>query len=89
MPTISIFYGIIISMYYKDDKQHSMPHIHADYQGKSAVFSIPDGNILAGSFPPKKRKLVQAWIEIRHEDLLANWELAVNGKMVFPIDPLR
>ena len=89
MATISIFYGIIISMMYMDNKQHTIPHVHADYQGQSVVLSIPDGDILAGSFPPKKLKLVRAWIEIHHEDLLANWELAVHGKTVFSIDPLR
>ena len=89
MATLSIFYGIIISMMYMDNKQHSIPHIHADYQGQSAVLSIPEGDILAGDFPPKKLKLVRAWIEIHHEDLLANWNLAVNGKTVFTIDPLK
>jgi len=86
---ISIFYGIIISMMYMDNKQHALPHIHADYQGQSVVLSIPDGEILAGDFPPRKLKLVRAWIEIHNENLLANWELAVNGKTVFTIDPLR
>jgi hypothetical protein len=40
---------------------------------------------LAGTLPPKKHKLVVAWIEIHQEDLLADWELAVNGKKPFPI----
>jgi hypothetical protein len=34
-------------------------------------------------------KLVQAWIEIHKEELLANWELAINGQEVFKIDPLK
>ena len=89
MATISMFYGIIVSMMYMDNKQHSAPHIHADNQGQSVVLSIPDGDILAGDFPPKKLKLVRAWIEIHHEDLLANWELAINGKTIFTIEPLR
>ena len=89
MATISIFYGIIVSMMYMDNKQHALPHIHADYQGQSAVLSIPDGEILAGEFSPRKLKLVRAWIEIHQEDLLANWKLAVNGKTVFTIDPLK
>ena len=76
-------------MMYMDNKQHALPHIHADYQGVSVVLSIPAGEILAGEFPPRKLKLVRAWIEIHHEDLLANWALAVNGKTIFMIDPLR
>jgi hypothetical protein len=34
-------------------------------------------------------KLVQAWIEIHNEDLMADWELAINGQNIFKIDPLR
>ena len=89
MAIISMFYGIIISMMYMDNKQHSMPHIHADYQGYSVVLSIPDGDILTGDFPSKKLKIVRAWLEIHQEDLMADWELAVNGKTIFTIEPLR
>jgi hypothetical protein len=40
---------------------------------------------LAGELPLNKHKLVVAWIEIHQEELLANWDLAVNGKKPFPI----
>jgi hypothetical protein len=53
-----------------------------------AVYSISDGVLLAGSLPPNKHKLVVAWIEIHQEDLLADWNLAVNGKQPFPIKGL-
>ena len=88
MPTISMFYGILVRMFYKDTDKHSSPHIHADYQGQVGVYSIPDGQLLGGSLPPNKHKLVIAWIEIHHEDLLANWQLAANGKKPFPIKGL-
>ena len=55
MPTISMFYGIIIRMFYRDNKQHHIPHIHAEYQGDVAVFAIQDGSILDGSVPNSKR----------------------------------
>jgi hypothetical protein len=89
MPTISMFYGIVISMYFFDDERHKLPHIHAKYQGAEAVFSIIDGECLNGSMPPGKTRLVQAWIEIHRESLMADWALAVNGEALFPIDPLR
>ena len=50
---------------------------------------MPDGEIMEGSIPNNKMKLVEAWIEIHKEDLLANWELAVNGQEVFKIEPLK
>ncbi|HWF61951.1 MAG TPA: DUF4160 domain-containing protein [Nitrospira sp.] len=88
MPTISMFYGILIRMFFRDTEKHHMPHIHADYQRQVAVYSIPDGTLLAGDLPPNKHKLVVAWIEIHQEDLLADWNLAVNGKKLFPIKGL-
>ncbi|MCP4492988.1 MAG: DUF4160 domain-containing protein [Gammaproteobacteria bacterium] len=45
---------------------HSLPHIHAEYQGKTDVYSIQDGEVLAGGLPSKKHKLVVAWMEIHH-----------------------
>ncbi len=88
MPTISMFYGILIRMFFKDTERHHKPHIHADYQGQVAVYSIPDGDVLASALPPNKHKLVVAWIEIHRDDLLADWELAVHGKKPFNIKGL-
>ncbi len=42
---------------------------------------------LPGNFP-SCLKLVQAWIEIHQEELLANWQLAVNGERPFRIESL-
>ncbi|MDA0839527.1 MAG: DUF4160 domain-containing protein [Planctomycetota bacterium] len=72
MPVISMFYGIIVSMYFLDNRQHKMPHIHAKYQDSEAVLSIPEGELLDGSLPPAKLRLVSAWIEIHRDDLMAN-----------------
>lgn len=89
MPVISMFYGIIIRMYFIDNKQHSMPHIHVEYSGSRAVFSLEDGGLLAGKLPSKQVRLVQAWIELHTEELMADWALAVKGDTPFRIDPLR
>ena len=89
MPVISMFYGIIISMYFLDEKKHKLPHIHVRYQNEEAVFSIPDGEIIEGSIKISKTKLVQAWIEIHKEELMADWDLAKKGEEVFKIDPLK
>jgi hypothetical protein len=89
MPTISMFYGILILIYFYDNKQHSTPHIHAEFAEHEASIAIDDGRILAGSLPSGKLKLVQAWIEIHRDDLMVDWKLAVAGEPVFKIDPLR
>lgn len=89
MPIISLFYGIVIQMYFFDTKQHHLAHFHAKYQNHSAAIAIESGEILEGSLPPGKMKLVLAWLEIHREDLLADWSLAVEGQQVFQIEPLR
>ena len=89
MPIVSMFYGIIIYMYALDTKQHHLPHIHIEYQGQEAVIGIPDGELIVGELPTNKMKLVQAWIEIHQEELVADWAIADKGGEIFKIDPLR
>jgi hypothetical protein len=76
-------------MFYRDNQQHHLPYIYAEFQGEVAVFAIQDGSILYGSLPAPKPKLVDAWIEIHRDELLADWQLAVEGENVFKIKGLE
>ena len=89
MPVISMFYGIMILVFYFDNKKHNLPHIHAQYAEHEAIVGIDDGEVLEGSLPRSKIRLDQAWVEIHREDLLANWKLTVEGRQPFKIEPLR
>ncbi len=89
MPTISMFYGILVLIYYKDNSHHHLPHIHIRYQNFKASVAIEDGRILEGQLPPRQLKLVQAWIEIHRDELFADWELAIDGEEPYKIEPLR
>ncbi|XGB39038.1 MAG: DUF4160 domain-containing protein [Cyanobacteria bacterium LVE1205-1] len=89
MPAISMFYGLIVRMFFMDTQQHYLPHVHVEYQGKEAVVSIPDGEILEGGLPSKQLRMLQAWIVIHEEELMADWTLAVKGEPIFKIEPLR
>ena len=89
MPVISMFYGVIVMMYYFDNRRHHLPHIHVQFGDDEAVVSIPDGEIIEGSIRANKLKLVQAWVEIHQDDLMADWQLAINGQPVFKIEPLK
>ena len=89
MPTISVFYGIRIMMYFYDTGKHHIPHIHVEYQDDEAVFSILEGDIISGKLPRKQMRLVQAWIELYQESLMVDWKLAVSGQEPFRIEPLR
>ncbi len=88
MPVISMFSGILVRMYFFDNRQHSAPHIHAEYQGQKGVYDIVTGERLAGELPRAKERLVVAWIELRREDLMADWDLATRGDELFRIAPL-
>ncbi|MDR2065095.1 MAG: DUF4160 domain-containing protein [Prevotellaceae bacterium] len=89
MAILSMFYGLIVSMFYGDNRQYKLPHIHVKYQEEEAVFSIPEGELPAGSLPPKKEQILKAWIILYEEELMANWELAINAQNIFRIEPLR
>ncbi len=88
MSVISMFYGIIIRLYFLDNQHHHLPHIHAKYAEFEATLGIGDGEVLSGELPRKQLRLVQAWIELRRDELMADWELAVSGENPFKIDPL-
>jgi hypothetical protein len=75
MPVVSMFYGIVVLMYYFDNRKHHQPHVHVESGDDEAVISIPDGTLRSA-----KVKLVQAWIEIHQEELMRDWHLAVNGQ---------
>jgi len=84
-----MFYGIIISIYFFDNRRHKKPHLHVQYQDEEAVITIPDGVVMEGSLKPNKLKLVEAWIEIHKDEIMADWQLASNGQEIFKIDPLK
>ncbi len=44
---------------------------------------------MEGKMPAKQCKLIAAWAEIHKDELLADWELAVNREPLYKIDPLR
>ena len=90
MPTISLFFGIVIRMYKESGAPHNKPHIHATYQGYEAPFDIETGDVLSSAdFPKDQAALVRSWIIIHREDLRANWNLLITEGKFFKIDPLR
>lgn len=89
MPTISMFYGILVAMYVLDTDKHHSPHIHIRYNEFKAVIRLPDGQLLEGELPNRQMKLVQAWVELHQDELMADWTLASSGQTPFKIDPLK
>ena len=74
---------------YCGKRGHNPPHIHVYYQDDKATFDIATAEKIEGSFPSRQTRLVVAWIELRREELMADWDLASRGELPFRIGPLR
>jgi Domain of unknown function (DUF4160) len=85
MPTISRFYGIVISMYFSD---HPPPHFHARYGEYTARIEIATGRRLDGRLPPRAQALVDEWCDLHRDELLANWKRVEAKVPLAQIDPL-
>lgn len=53
------------------------------------MFAIESGDLLEGELPRRQQRLVQAWIELHRDELMADWSLAIKGEELFRIEPLK
>ncbi len=86
MPTISIFFGLYIRMYYDD---HEPAHFHAYYSGAEAIYEIATLGVLAGGLPNRANALVLEWAVAHRGELSKNWQLAQAHQPLSPIRPLE
>ena len=86
MPTISLFFGIIIQMYWNE---HAPPHFHAKYGEHDAVIDIQKLEIMEGFLPRRARNLVLDWAELHQAELIANWDLCRAEQQPNKIAPLE
>ena len=85
MPTISIFYGIVIQMFWRD---HNPPHFHALYGEHEAIFDLRNLTVLRGSLPRHAMALVQESATAHRDELMEDWNLCSQLKSPNPIEPL-
>ncbi|MFO7901625.1 MAG: DUF4160 domain-containing protein [Pirellulaceae bacterium] len=74
--------------------EHPPPHFHAYYGEYRATIDIrtcevTQGEVTQGTLPRKQTKLVLAWAELHQDELMADWELVMNGEEPFKIQPLQ
>ncbi|MEF3191285.1 MAG: DUF4160 domain-containing protein [Campylobacterales bacterium] len=69
--------------------EHNPQHIHVYYNDCVGILDLNNCEFTEGNLPRKQRKLVEAWAELHKDELLADWNLAQNGELPFPIDPLK
>ena len=86
MPEISRFLGIVIAIYWQE---HGVPHFHAKYGSHRASFGIVDLRLLEGRLPPRVTGLVLEWAAMHQDELLKDWELAMQKRALNPIAPLE
>lgn len=86
MPTISMFYGILIQMYWDE---HAPPHFHAIYGEFKATVDIHRLAISEGDLPRRASSLVLDWAELHQAALLVDWDLCQTKQQPNPIAPLK
>lgn len=85
MPTISMFYGIIIQMFWDD---HAPPHFHALYGEYEVLINIITLEIIKGSMPRRALSLVLEWASLHRAELLEDWKLCDQHQTPKKIPPL-
>ena len=86
MPTLALFFGITVRMYYDD---HPPPHFHAYYGGDSAQIVIETLEVLDGHLPRRALALVVEWALAHRPELRDNWNRAERYEALLPIEPLE
>lgn len=84
MPRISMFFGIVIYMYYDD---HFPPHFHGQYGGSEAMFDF-EGNLIKGFVSMGAVKLIKEWVSLHKNELEENWERTRKNMPLSWIEPL-
>ena len=85
MPEICRFLGIVIRMYIRE---HPPCHFHAEYGEYEITVDIKTG-VVTGKFPRRALNAVLDWYVMHQDELLANWESAMNRQPLSKIEPLE
>lgn len=76
-------------MFAEPGSPHHVAHFHPYYQDGVGIFSLDPVGMIAGPLPVRQKRLVEAWAELRQEELRADWERLQAGRPPAPIEPLR
>ena len=63
--------------------------LHAYYNEFKGTVDIRTCEIIEGDLPRRQQKLVLAWAELHQDELMADWDLVMNGENPFRIQPLQ
>jgi hypothetical protein len=85
MPKISLFYGILIQMFWKD---HAPPHFHVRYAEFKAQIDIRTLEVISGELPRRALVLVLEWAQEHRAELMEDWNLCSQNHPPKQIVPL-
>ena len=68
-------------------RDHAPPHFHAFYGEYSASIEIGTHTLMKGRLPPRIRRMVESWGEMRENELRLAWKQIRNGKTPGGIAP--
>ena len=75
--------ALIILMNYRD---HAPPHVHVKYQNDVRSYRIEIRNRKwmrsKKRLPNKLRKMIEVWVDVHEQELLAQWNNAENNQPV-------
>lgn len=85
MPRISMFFGIVVYMYYDD---HAPPHAHVLFEGEEVIIDFA-GSVTRGRLPSRAQSMVSEWAQAHQTELHENWARARESLPLRWIEPLR
>ena len=86
MPIISVFFGIVIRMFYRE---HEPAHFHAEYQGQQGKFDL-EGEMIVGNIRSRTAlRLIREWASLHWREIDANWESMKMGRPLERVEPLE
>jgi hypothetical protein len=86
MPTLSIFYGIVIQMFWRD---HAPPHLHAVYNEYEAEIDIRTLRLIKGYLPRHALALTLKWARLHQSELSEAWSACSRKTSPKRIAPLE
>jgi hypothetical protein len=86
VPIISVFFGIVVRMFYQE---HEPAHFHAEYQGQQGKFDFAGRQLVGSVQSGNALRLIADWAALHRVELDLNWEKMKGGRPLDRIEPLE
>jgi len=86
---IAAFYGVMIGFTAARTRKDTAPFVVVLCDGAEAGVDVASNALLFGALPANKLLLVNAWIELHREELIASWHAGRLTGEYMKVEPLR